>query len=295
MNNYYCVGTAQFGMRYGVANQLGKLEQDLIDEIVVDAFDNEIYYFDTAQSYGSSEIVLGRAIEKLEYKNKIKIVSKLSPEFHKSDSDSIIETVKSSIKKLKMKSLYGFLAHRPEIINNNSFIRAIHELKKERLIEKSGVSVYTPEEAKMALSHPSVDILQIPFNITDRRWVDEKIIERSEEYNVQLFFRSIFLQGLIFLNDGELKNRGMYWAKPYLDDFYNMVKETSFSVLELSLGIINKISKDNVIIMGVDNPIQFRENLTIIKKNVIQNNIIDDWWKKLPLFPEKFLNPALWN
>jgi len=74
-----------------------------------------------------------------------------------------------------------------------------------------------------------------------------------------------------------------------------MVKETSFSVLELSLGIINKISKDNVIIMGVDNPIQFRENLTIIKKNVIQNNIIDDWWKKLPLFPEKFLNPALWN
>jgi aryl-alcohol dehydrogenase-like predicted oxidoreductase len=291
----YCIGTAQFGMTYGIANKSGQPGHNEIEKIVNCAIENNIRYFDTAQSYGESESFLGKAINKLTNNEKIRIISKLSPDFYESSPTIIIESVKSSLKKLKVGSLYGFLGHRAEAINSDSFLTAIEILKKDRLVIKVGVSVYTPEEAFNAMKLPEVDILQIPFNILDKRWIDSGILDKAKENNIQLFFRSIFLQGLIFLNENELISRKMDWAKTYLKQFNDLVKETPFSPLELAFGILTKVLGNNVIIMGMDNSNQLQENLRILEKNKIDKKISDDWWSSLPVFPEKLLNPSLWN
>jgi hypothetical protein len=87
----------------------------------------------------------------------------------------------------------------------------------------------------------------------------------------------------------------MDWAKTYLKLFNDLVQETPFSSLELAFGILTKVPGDNVIIMGLDTSTQLKENLRILGKNKIDNKIADEWWSKLPVFPEKFLNPSLWN
>jgi aryl-alcohol dehydrogenase-like predicted oxidoreductase len=291
----YCIGTAQFGMPYGIANQSGQPDLHEIDKIVKCAIENNIKYFDTAQSYGESEAVLGEVFSRFPESKKIRIISKLSPDLQNSSPTVIIESVKSSLKKLNVKSLYGFLAHRVEPIKSNSFLTAIEILKKEELVIKAGVSVYTPEEALNVIKETEVDILQIPFNILDKRWHDIGIFEKAEENNIQLFFRSIFLQGLIFLNSNELIGRKMDWAKTYLKEFNDLVKETPFSPLELAFGILTNVPGNNVIIMGLDSSNQLWENLRILKKIKINNKISDEWWLNLPVFPEKFLNPSLWN
>ena len=291
----YCIGTAQFGMDYGIANQSGKPKQDEIDRIVEFAVESNIRYFDTAQSYGESETILGKAVSKLPDVHNIRMISKLAPDLQESSSAIIIESVKSSLEKLNVGSLYGFLGHRVEAINSDSFITAIEILKKDRLVIKTGVSVYTPEDALDAMKNPLVEILQIPFNILDGRWIDEGIIEKAQENNIQLFFRSIFLQGLIFLNKNELMSRKMNWAKTYLKEFNDLVKETPFSPLELAFGILTNVPGNNVIIMGLDSSNQLWENLKILEKINIDNKISDEWWLNLPVFPEKFLNPSLWN
>jgi aryl-alcohol dehydrogenase-like predicted oxidoreductase len=291
----YCIGTAQFGMDYGIANQSGKPKQDEIDRIVEFAVESNIRYFDTAQSYGESETILGKAVSKLPDVHNIRMISKLAPDLQESSSAIIIESVKSSLEKLNVGSLYGFLGHRVEAINSDSFITAIEILKKDRLVIKTGVSVYTPEDALDAMKNPLVEILQIPFNILDGRWIDEGIIEKAQENNIQLFFRSIFLQGLIFLNKNELMSRKMNWAKTYLKEFNDLVKETPFSPLELAFGILTNVPGNNVIMMGIDSSNQLWENLRILEKIKIDNKISDEWWSNLPVFPEKFLNPSLWN
>ena len=291
----YCIGTAQFGMDYGIANQSGKPKQDEIDRIVEFAVESNIRYFDTAQSYGESETILGKAVSKLPDVHNIRMISKLAPDLQESSSAIIIESVKSSLEKLNVGSLYGFLGHRVEAINSDSFITAIEILKKDRLVIKTGVSVYTPEDALDAMKNPLVEILQIPFNILDGRWIDEGIIEKAQENNIQLFFRSIFLQGLIFLNKNELMSRKMNWAKTYLKEFNDLVQETPFSPLELAFGILTNVPGNNVIMMGIDSSNQLWENLRILEKIKIDNKISDEWWSNLPVFPEKFLNPSLWN
>jgi len=291
----YCIGTAQFGMPYGIANKSGQPELHETNKIIKCAIENNIIYFDTAQSYEDSETVLGEAFSRLPDVKKIRVISKLSPDLQETSSTTIVESVRSSLKKLNVKSLYGFLAHRVEPIKSDSFLTAIEILKNEELVIKAGVSVYTPEEALCVIEQTEVDILQIPFNILDRRWIDDGILQKAEENNVQLFFRSIFLQGLIFLNENELIRKKMDWAKTYLNKFNDLVKETPFSPLELAFGILNNVPGYNVIIMGLDSTNHLLDNLRILEKIKIDNKISDEWWSNLPVFPEKFLNPSLWN
>ena len=291
----YCIGTAQFGMDYGIANLSGRPKQDDIDKIMQYATKNNIRYFDTAQSYGKSETVIGEAISKLSKINKIRIISKLSPDLQENSPESIVDSVKSSINKLNIKSLYALLAHRVEAIKSETFLAAIRILKKDGLVIKTGVSVYTPEDALRVIKNNEVDILQIPFNILDKRWLVRGIIEEAKENNIQVFFRSIFLQGLIFLNEKDLINRNMSWAYPYLKKFNALVNDTPFSTVELAFGILNQVSGNNVIIMGLDSLNQLQQNLSIIEKSVINEKVSDEWWANLPAFPEKLLNPSLWN
>ena len=291
----YCIGTAQFGMHYGIANNSGQPIINEIKQIVQTAVDNNIHYFDTAQSYGESEVLLGEAIKKISDQKNIKIISKLSPDLNNHNPSEIIQSVKSSLGKLNVSSLYGFLAHRIEAINSKSFLTAIKTLKNEGHIINSGVSVYTPEDALKVIKNNGVDILQIPINILDKRWLDRGIIEEANENNIQVFFRSIFLQGLLFLNEKELINRNMSWAHPYLKKFNALVNDTPFSTVDLAFGILKQVSGNNVIIMGLDNLNQLQQNLGIIEKSVINEKVSDEWWANLPAFPEKLLNPSLWN
>lgn len=291
----YCIGTAQFGMKYGIANKLGIPSFNEVEKIVKYSTKKNIKYFDTAQSYGNSEEILGKALRGIKEIEKVKIISKLSPDLINGSSAEIVDSVKKSTSRLNVSSLYGFLAHRIEHLNTNSFIKALNILKKEKLIKKSGISVYTPEEALKAMENEETEILQFPLNILDKRWFNKNVFLKAEEKNIQIFFRSIFLQGLIFLNESELNRRKMSWAKPYLNKFHHLVDSLPYNPIELSYGLLKNIPGNNIIIMGLDSFSQLFENMKVLDKIEIDSKVSKEWWSKLPTFPEKFLNPALWN
>ena len=73
------MGTAQLSSPYGIANKTRQFVQDKSTAIVREAWDNGIREFDTAQGYGESERVLGRALSELEITGKACIISKLQP------------------------------------------------------------------------------------------------------------------------------------------------------------------------------------------------------------------------
>ena len=66
------IGTAQFGLNYGIANYSGKISQTQMRRILKLAIKNGINTIETAQSYGSSEKKLGKINI-----NKFKIITKL--------------------------------------------------------------------------------------------------------------------------------------------------------------------------------------------------------------------------
>ena len=53
------IGTAQIGMDYGIANNMGKPDLDEVKKIFDIASKNNIDTFDTALNYGDSEKIIG--------------------------------------------------------------------------------------------------------------------------------------------------------------------------------------------------------------------------------------------
>ena len=73
------LGTAQLGLSYGIANKTGRPDQGVATAIVHEAWKNGIREFDTAQVYGDSEVVLGRALAELGISCEAKIITKIAP------------------------------------------------------------------------------------------------------------------------------------------------------------------------------------------------------------------------
>ena len=71
------LGTAQFGLAYGINNANGKIPENEIFKILDFAYQNKITILDTASSYGNSEKQIGKYLKKNPEKS-FKIIIKIS-------------------------------------------------------------------------------------------------------------------------------------------------------------------------------------------------------------------------
>ncbi len=249
MNPKIGIGSAQFGMPYGISNSNGQTKEEEVSDILAYATNKGVNIIDTASAYGTSEQVLG--LNNLE---EFKVVSKFLP---LSNGVSLSDCLNKSLINLNIDYLYGYLAHRPmDLLNNTDHWEQLKMLKHQNKVKKIGFSLNEPSELQNLLSagfYP--DLVQVPFNYFDTRFMEALISLKAAGCEVHT--RSTFLQGL-FLTDVKK-----------LPPFFDSVKD-SISTLQLKYGItLPKIllkyvlSMDFVdcIIIGVENLAQLRINL----------------------------------
>src|SRR5262245_15412125 len=111
------LGTAQFGMAYGIANAKGQVPEGEVSKILKLAYAKGIKRLDTASAYGQSEEVIGRCLERLRL--RFNIVSKLSK------VADVRGAFNASLKRLRVNKLQGCLIH------------SIEELKADPSLWKS--------------------------------------------------------------------------------------------------------------------------------------------------------------
>ena len=163
------LGTAQFGQRYGIANQTGQIKITEIDKILQLAKDENIDLVDTSIRYGNTEKIIGDTV----YKD-FKFVTKLPP-VPKDCEDLnswVEEKVQSSLIRLGIQSLYGLLLNSSENLlgtQGKRLINAINRVKINGLVKKIGISIYDPSECEQIMRLTRIDIVQSPLNILDQR------------------------------------------------------------------------------------------------------------------------------
>ena len=72
-----CLGTAQFGLPYGITNAAGQVEESEVDTLLKMAASAKLRFLDTAQAYGDAEAVLGRTLLP---DHSWRLISKLKPQ-----------------------------------------------------------------------------------------------------------------------------------------------------------------------------------------------------------------------
>ena len=272
------LGTVQFGLDYGISNNLGKTKEKEVSKILDLANRNDICLLDTAQAYGSSEEALGKF-----HQNRFKIVTKLDSNLLAKDSVSSL--INTSLKKLKVKSIYGVLFHS---LSNSSYDQEVFQqlvnLKDKEIIKKVGFSAYTPVELEIFINKfGNPDILQIPYNIVDRRF--EKMIFLLHKEGVEIHSRSTFLQGLFFMDSSKLSSH-FNKIKPFIKTLKTKFKNSDELAGFLLKDVLNKHFIDKVII-GVNNLVQ----LSSILDNL---NTTSEDINSIPLIDETILNPSQW-
>ena len=111
------LGTAQLGLPYGIANKTGQPNQNIATAIIHEAWNQGIRQFDTAQGYGTSEEVLGKAISKLGISSETKIITKFDPNLDHLDASVLSNTLNQSLERLGVSSLFGIMLHREEMLS----------------------------------------------------------------------------------------------------------------------------------------------------------------------------------
>ena len=73
-------------------------------------------------------------------------------------------------------------------------------IKKKGYVKKIGISMYNFNKAIEVIKNFKIDIIQLPYNLIDRRLENKKFLKLARKRKVEIHVRSVFLQGLLLCN-----------------------------------------------------------------------------------------------
>ncbi len=281
------IGTAQFGLDYGIANPQGQLPLSEARRVIEAASRAGIDTLDTAIAYGTSEKCLGGIGV-----DGWKIVSKL-PSFPSENRDTsrwIHGAVTGSLQRLGVNRLYGLLLHRPVQLlelGGNDLYKELLQIRDEGLVAKIGVSIYDPAELTDLTQKYAFDIIQAPCSIIDRRLIDTGWLSRLARQGVEVHVRSVFLQGLLLMTPHARPEQFQPWRSLW-ETWTQWLSAEGLTAVQACLRYVLTFSEISKVIVGVDNAVQL-------------NEILDACEGKIPNPPDclnsrdtRLLNPTNW-
>jgi aryl-alcohol dehydrogenase-like predicted oxidoreductase len=285
------IGTVQFGLNYGIANNYGQVSFLEAKKIIQLAKSEGIKLLDTAISYGKSEEVLG----KIGVSN-FHIVTKLPalPINSNNIENWALDQVFGSLKRLKVKKIDSFLFHKPSDLLDPYGVKVLNilsQLKKEGVIDKIGLSIYNPSDLENNQKNLNkIDVVQAPISIIDRRLEKSGWLLRLKEMEIEVHARSIFLQGLLLLPRNKIPSKFDVWSTIW-DNWHSELLKYHKSASKICLDYSLQLKNIDKVVVGVDSLPQLKELIKLSKddKNKLSN------FNFMGSEDLRLINPSNWN
>lgn len=282
------LGTAQFGLVYGVANQSGQIQRSDGSAILNEALLRGIDTIDTAIAYGNSEDCLGEigvhdfhVISKLPtVPNGVSIVSWVS------------DQITSSLKRLRIDRLHGILLHQPSQLLSDigpDLFKTLLQARDKGLVNKIGISIYDPSDLDAILSLFPLNIIQAPLNLVDRRLVSSGWLGRLKDLGVEVHTRSAFLQGLLLMGRQLIPEYFSKWDALW-DTWQADLESSTLNALQHCLAYPLSFDGVDRVVVGVDSIDQLQEILSAAKRINLPITHSEIESEDLEL-----INPSLWR
>jgi aryl-alcohol dehydrogenase-like predicted oxidoreductase len=284
------LGTVQFGINYGVNSVAGQVNPEEVKEILSYAHSANIDILDTAPAYGDSEKILGR----MNISN-FKVVTKTrhfdSIEINNNDVKLLNNDFHHSLKHLKQDSVYGVLVHNADDLlkpGSEKLFDQLQELKQAEKIVKIGISVYDHNQLQSILDNFDMDLVQLPFNILDRRMIDSGMLAKLREKDIEVHARSIFLQGLLLMFERNRPSKFKRWSVLW-KIWHEWLNDNQITALEATIRYAVSIPEISKVLVGVDTQDQLKE--IIVASDGVLPNIPTELFTN----DADLLNPSNWS
>lgn len=279
------IGTAIFIRNYGIIKNNNRYD-DLIN--LFEKFNKKIDLVDTAPSYGKAEKILG-----LKKNKRLKIVTKINKLKNKKNKIRELNFgLKKSLINLRSKKIYCLMLHSEEdisLLKNKEIKKQILDFKKKGIIKKIGISCYNINQISNYLKIFKFDVIQFPLNVfsINKKKLDFLYLIKKK-YNLEFHIRSIYLQGLAFGIEKNLKKKFFYLDKK-ISIVKNFCERKKISLVQFYISALKSINICDYLIVGIKNINEYEQ----IKKNdfiKIEKKFIYSLYLK----NQKNLDPRYW-
>jgi aryl-alcohol dehydrogenase-like predicted oxidoreductase len=245
------LGTAQWGMSYGVTNAAGRIPDLELAQVANLALSLGVNHLDTAPAYGDSETRIGNLDEHFRVQTKVSAASLRSSE--------VIEFVESSIRDLRQDSLWSVLVHDWGLLKlseREMALEALGEMRSAGTVERIGVSAYDESDLDDVMtSRVRIDVVQMPVNAIDQRLKDSTSIKSLRTQGVKVQARSIFLQGVLLDTSRSTASS----EHPDLLRLWNFLETQRFGPIEGCVGFIKSLAWVDEVVVGFATANQLNE------------------------------------
>ncbi len=290
------LGSAQFGLDYGISNRTGRTPLDVARAIVERALSQGLDLIDTAPGYGVSEEILGRVLERVLERDVPRIVTK-TPHFPeeritREHASTLRESLATSLDRLKRDRVYGLLIHAADDLRKpggEHLYQAMCDLRHEGLVERVGASLYTVDQLRDLRSRYELDLLQVPINVLDQRLLRSGELDALSDGGVEIHARSVFLQGALLMEVDDLPsvfNRHRASLKRYRA----LLHDRGWSPVEAALGFVLALTPVDRVVCGVNTLEQWEELARVSPRAIDASQLFD-----FGIADERALNPSRWN
>jgi len=261
-------GGVEIGMPYGIGvkNNSDMLSEMEAINLLHSALDNGINFFDTARMYGKSESIMGQAFK--DKREQVVICTKCRsfrdklgklppPEKLK----NIIEnSLHESLTELQTGYIDIYMLHQAdlEILDNETIVNELVNLKDKGIIRAMGVSTYTLEETKKSVDTGVWDVVQLPFNLMDQ--TQASIFSLATEQGVGIMVRSVLLKGILSKKGRSLHSE-LEDVEEHLKFYEGLLSESVPNLPKLATKFALSFKQVSSVLVGIDRKKYLQEAL----------------------------------
>jgi hypothetical protein len=284
--NRIVLGGAQLGLPYGILNGGETLSREEVARILDTAVDHGIDSIDTAIAYGQSESIIGETSQ-----NRFNIISKLPPlpVDISNVSEWVHSQVQGSLSRLKCTSLDALLLHRPQDLTGAQGVElyaAIKSLMAEKMIDRFGVSIYSPDDLEGIIDTFEIHVVQAPLNVFDRRILG--VTDQLSALNIEVHVRSVFLQGVLIASPQDRPHRFEPWSEHFAL-FDEWVRSSGVSAMACCMGFALQQPGIAKLVIGTTSAESLDEIMNSIPNSVLEVPT------HLQSSVEQLIDPRIWN
>jgi aryl-alcohol dehydrogenase-like predicted oxidoreductase len=275
------LGTVQFAQRYGISNRRGQVPADEVRAILACAAGAGLGLLDTAANYGEAEAVLSEMDT-----SGFRLVSKTAS--IALGVDAVVARVRQSARALGRLDL--LLVHSAGDLlgpQGERLWRALGALKLEGVTAGIGISAYVDDNPAWLAERFRPDAMQVPCSILDQRLLRDGSLERLKQLGVEVHARSVFLQGLLFLESFPERLR---YAQSALESARARIAAAGTTPLAAALAFVLSRPEVDVAVVGVAALKHLQEILAAVCEPVPELD-----WETCALDDARILTPSLWD
>ena len=259
-------GTVQLGMNYGIANTTGQPAEEESFAMLGAALKGGVSSIDTARVYGNSEDVIGHFFR--QYDGELPFITTKVPKIEGETEGEIekfvVSSVETSLEKLGVPRVNCVMLHVTADItaHGDKTAKALESLVKRGYTDLVGASVYLTNEVDDMLKSDVYTAIQVPMSIFDQRPIHSGAIDRLGARGVTVFVRSVFLQGIFFLDPDKITDPILVeQAAPRIRLLREYAEREGISVASLAIAFIRDLPGVSSLVLGSDTKAQVEQNI----------------------------------